>query len=96
MTEIQGGLSRKIVVCSYRKFEGKIAELIFLVKALLQTPKDRDKPVSAEQKEHGIRRQRAKINVLEIQLDWEVELELFFCSLNLFSFLFSLSSSVII
>lgn len=85
-----------MVVCSYRKFEGKIAELIFLVKALLQTPKDRDKTVSAEQKEHEIRSRCAKINVLEIQLDSGVKLGLFFCGLSLFSFLFSLSSSVII
>lgn len=63
-----------MVVCFYQKFKGKIAELIFPVKALLQPSKDRDKTASAEQEEHGIRNQCAKISVLEIQLDGGVKL----------------------
>lgn len=51
-----------MVVCFYRKFKGKIAELFLSVKALLQ-PKT-DKNVSAKPEE-----QCAKRSVLEIQLD---------------------------
>lgn len=63
-----------MVVCFYWKFKGKIAELIFPVKVLLQPSKDRDKTVSAKQEEHGVRNQCAKIDVLEIQLDLGVKL----------------------
>lgn len=76
-----------MVCCFYQKFKGKIAELIFPVKAVLQPSKHRDKTVSAKLEEHGIRNQCAKISVLEIQLDWGVKLaviRLFFWSLSIF------------